>query len=424
MKAKVASLLVVILLTTTQCMAQKRITVEAQSNDISYNLDLKAVASIFGESRDLEEFEMRLNDYDSQISNLDLNNDGEVDYLRVIESSESNVHVVVIQAVLDRNVFQDVATIVVEKNRYNRTYVQIIGDPYLYGNNYVIEPSFYRTPSIFSYLWSSRYHYWNSPYYWGYYPSYYRYRNPYEVNLYLSHINSHINHRHDYRYSTYRQNVYSERLQKSISRNDYSKRYPDRTFSSRNENVRNKKEIETRRDINTRPSGSRSESGRRTEQGIERSNGSRTERNSSGTRNTSPTWNGGGTIQRNTTPSRGSGNSEIKRESNKRSIESGRKVNESVQRPSENRIERNTNTNTRPTNNRTYETRPSTNRTESTNPTIKRESNTNRVAPTVNTPRRSVESKPAERKAPESRPTTETKSEKRSRSTDSNSGRR
>ena len=80
MKPIVAVLLVGVLFTTTQCVAQsgiayspqRTVTVQAQSNDISYNLDLQAVASIFGESRDLEEFEMRLNDYDAQISNLDL----------------------------------------------------------------------------------------------------------------------------------------------------------------------------------------------------------------------------------------------------------------------------------------------------------------------------------------------------------------
>jgi len=57
-------------------------TVEALSKDISDNLNLEAVASIFGESKDLEDFERRLNDPDLQICNLDLNENGRVDYLR------------------------------------------------------------------------------------------------------------------------------------------------------------------------------------------------------------------------------------------------------------------------------------------------------------------------------------------------------
>ena len=63
---------------------QDKTTVTANSSDISDNLDLRAVATIFGDASDLEDFERRLNDPKSQISNLDLNNDNYVDYLRVI----------------------------------------------------------------------------------------------------------------------------------------------------------------------------------------------------------------------------------------------------------------------------------------------------------------------------------------------------
>lgn len=251
MKTKLTSILVVFIISTISCTAQKTITVEAVNNDISNNLDLQAVASTFGESKDLEDFEKRLNDYDSQISNLDLNNDGEVDYLRVIENMENNVHVVVIQAVLDRNVFQDVATIVVEKRNNRRTMVQVIGDPYLYGDNYVIEPVYVYTPSIFSFFWGYNYHSWNSPYYYGYYPRYYHNRHPFEMNFYLSHINSHINHDHRYFYANHYNNEYAERLHRSMSRNDYGTRYPDRNFSKRNVSISNKREFDNSRTNNT-----------------------------------------------------------------------------------------------------------------------------------------------------------------------------
>lgn len=244
MKTKVASLLVVLVLTATQSMAQKRITVQAQNDDISNNLDLKAVSTAFGESRNLEEFEQKLNDYDSGISNLDLNNDGQVDYLRVIESNEKNVHVVVIQAVLDKDVYQDVASIVVDRDRDNVTTVQVIGDPYIYGDNYIIEPAYVYTPSIFSFFWGPSYFSWRSPYYWGYYPTYYRYRRPFEVNVYLSNVYMHVNHNQRYYYTSYRRNDRYDNIYRSIRRNDYAVRYPDRTFSSRNTNVRNKREFE------------------------------------------------------------------------------------------------------------------------------------------------------------------------------------
>ena len=65
--------------------AQQTVTVEATTDDISDNLDLKAVGIIFGKAKNLEEFEQMINDWRNPISNLDLNYDGEVDYLRVLE---------------------------------------------------------------------------------------------------------------------------------------------------------------------------------------------------------------------------------------------------------------------------------------------------------------------------------------------------
>ncbi len=393
MKTKVASLLVVLMLAATQLSAQKRITVEAQSYDISDNLDLKAVASIFGDSRNLEEFEMKLNDYDSQISNLDLNNDGEVDYLRVIETSENNVHVVVIQAVLDRDVFQDVATIVVEKNRYNRTVVQVIGDPYMYGENYIIEPVYYHTPSIFSFFWSLNYHRWYSPYYWGYYPRYYRQRRPFEVNIYLSNIHVHINTRYDYRYSTHRRNDYSIKLHNSIGRNDYYRVHPDNSFKKRNEHVYNKNDFERTRNT---------ESIRRSENNYDRNKGSRYERDS---KNSSPTWNGGGTIQRN--PSNRDHNNNVKVEPN-RSKENNTPTrnNDSWKSPSNNR-------DYKPAGSRSIERKESAPAVSRPAPTVKRES----PAPSSKV----KESKPAERRSADNK---ENKSERGGRSSNNNSNRR
>jgi cystathionine beta-lyase family protein involved in aluminum resistance len=68
-----------------------------------------------------------LNDPELQISNLDLNNDNEVDYLRVIETVENRTHVIIIQSILDNDVYQDVATIDVEKTETIK-YVQVVGD--------------------------------------------------------------------------------------------------------------------------------------------------------------------------------------------------------------------------------------------------------------------------------------------------------
>ena len=306
MKTKVASLLVVLVLITTQCMAQQKITVEAQNNDISNNLDLKAVATVFGEAKNLEEFEQKINDYESGISNLDLNNDGQVDYLRVIEKNENNIHVVVIQAVLDKNVYQDVASIVVERDQASNTTVQVIGDPYIYGSNYIIEPAYIYTPSIFSFFWGPAYFSWSSPYYWGYYPHYYRHRSPFEVNIYLSNVYGRINHNQRYYYTTSRRDIRAERIYSSVRRNDYAVRYPDRTFSSRNQNVRSKRELEfsrsgVMRNSPTRSSYQGSSNESRNARSFE-SNGSRnSQSNVSNQRSSSPRTSGTSTPERTST---------------------------------------------------------------------------------------------------------------------------
>src|SRR5690554_7845081 len=73
-------------------------TVLAQNYDISDNHDLQAVASIVGESKDLEDFERRLNVSSILISNLELNGDSDVDYLRVVEIADVDVRLMVIHA--------------------------------------------------------------------------------------------------------------------------------------------------------------------------------------------------------------------------------------------------------------------------------------------------------------------------------------
>lgn len=246
MTFSIMSIIAALMFGTSSCTAQRTVvSVQANYNDISNNLDLQAVASLFGETSNLEEFERRLNDYDNGISNLDLNNDGQIDYLRVVESMENNMHVIVLQAVLDRNVFQDVATINVERRDNYRTAVYIVGDPYIYGVNYVIEPRYIYTPPIFSAFWSYNYRCWYSPYSYGYYPRYYRYRRPLEINLYYSNIRRHVNRDHRYYYSPdYRRNDRCENIRRSISRSDYATRYPERTFTSRNTNISNRRDFD------------------------------------------------------------------------------------------------------------------------------------------------------------------------------------
>ena len=226
------------------------VTVEAFDDEISYNLDLRAVASVFADSRNLEDFERMLNEYDRGISNLDLNHDGYVDYLRVVEVYENGTHLILLQAALDYDVFQDVASIIVESRGEDNISVQIVGDPYIYGTAYIIDPIYYRTPVIYSSFRSPGYMIWSSPYYWGYYPAYYHYRNPIYTNTYMNSV--YINANNNYRYDKAVRNQRTvSSMQKNVSRNDYARTNPGQSFSSRNTNVKNAREIQSSNNRNT-----------------------------------------------------------------------------------------------------------------------------------------------------------------------------
>ena len=238
-------------------LAQDKTTVRANSSDISDNLDLRAVATIFGDASDLEDFERRLNDPKAQISNLDLNNDNYVDYLRVIESVEGNAHIIVVQAVLDKDIYQDVASIEVEKDRNNNVQVQVVGDVYMYGDNYIYEPVYVHRPIIYTSFWVSSYRPYCSSWYWNYYPSYYTYWNPFPIFRYRNHIAVHINFGHSYHYVNTRRCSYAYNAYYGRRSNGYERRYPNRSFSHRNSGYSNRREMDQNRSIRTRVPGSR-----------------------------------------------------------------------------------------------------------------------------------------------------------------------
>jgi hypothetical protein len=254
MKTRLINTMLFVFLSIGSLFAQNVTTVRANSNDISDNLDLQAVASIFGDSRDLEDFERRLNDPDMMISNLDLNNDGRVDYLRVVELAEQNTHVIVLQSVLGPDMFQDVATIEVERDRQNNVTVQVVGDPYIYGPSYIYQPVYVTRPVVFGLFWGSNYRPYYSPWYWDYYPTYYNYWAPCAPYRYHNHVNVYINYRNTYTYVNVRHSNRAMTLYNPRRSNAYERENPNRSFAVRNNNVRNHYELQQNRG-NVTPGG-------------------------------------------------------------------------------------------------------------------------------------------------------------------------
>jgi len=243
---KILSFLFIALLSISM-FAQDKTTVRANSSDISDNLDLRAIASIFGDVSNLEDFENKINDPKAQISNLDLNNDNYVDYLRVIESVEGNAHLIIIQSVLEKDTYQDIATIEVEKDRNNNVQVQVVGNAYMYGENYIYEPVYIHRPVIYTSFWAQNYSPYYSNWHWNYYPNYYYAWNPFPTFRYRNHIGVHIDSGHSYHYVSNRSCHTAYGMYYGRRSYAYETRHPNRSFSNRNHGYTNRYELNTNR---------------------------------------------------------------------------------------------------------------------------------------------------------------------------------
>ena len=233
-----------LMLMSTALWAEETVTVSAKSTDISEGLDLKVVAKLFAEAKNLEEFETMLNNPDSAFCNLDLNGDGQVDYLRVVETGEGNKRLIVLQAVLAKDIFQDVASIYVEKDEKNEVSVQVVGDEYVYGTNYVIEPVYVYRPIIYDWFWSDAWYAWHSPWYWGYWPGWWYAHSCWAHDWYWHRCYTYHHHHYccSFRHAREVRHGYHD-MHRNVTRREYATAHPDRSFARRNSGLTNAREI-------------------------------------------------------------------------------------------------------------------------------------------------------------------------------------
>ena len=161
------------------------------------HLSLSAVLEVFKSSSSLEDFERTLNEEKSQVNNLDLNEDGQVDYIRVVAHQSDDSHAIVLQVPINETESQDIAVIEIEKTGKEEALLQILGEELLYGPDHIVEP-FEETTSggnggpsalegdlvrivVNVWFWPSvrfvyrpGYRVWVSPWRWAYYPGWYR----------------------------------------------------------------------------------------------------------------------------------------------------------------------------------------------------------------------------------------------------------
>lgn len=163
------------------------------------NFSLQGALELFKKSASPEEFERMLNSPQAEVNNLDLNGDGDIDYIRVIDRNEGNVHAFILQAVISERESQDVAVIELEKLANGKAVLQITGDADIYGIETIIEPTqevrinagtstaqtivnVWTWPSV-QYVYGPYYSGWNSPWSWHHRPYWW---NPWRPTTYIA----------------------------------------------------------------------------------------------------------------------------------------------------------------------------------------------------------------------------------------------
>jgi hypothetical protein len=96
---------------------------------------------MFKQASSPEEFEKMLNSPDKNVNNLDLNGDGEVDYIKVIDKANKDVHAFILQVAVSETENQDIAVIELEKTGDTTAVLQIVGDEDIFGEQVIVEAS-------------------------------------------------------------------------------------------------------------------------------------------------------------------------------------------------------------------------------------------------------------------------------------------
>jgi hypothetical protein len=104
------------------------------------NFSLQGALDLFKKAGSPEEFEKLLNSEDSKVNNLDLNEDGNTDYIKVVGKRENDVQIFVLQALVSETESQDIAVIELEKTGSDNAVIDIVGDEDIFGEETIVEP--------------------------------------------------------------------------------------------------------------------------------------------------------------------------------------------------------------------------------------------------------------------------------------------
>lgn len=262
------------------------------------NLDLYAVLDLFQKSKTIEDFEKSLNDEKKKINNLDLNDDKKIDFIKVETKKDGDDFTFILRDPISKTETQDVAVIMVSKDKNKKISLQIVGDKDLYGKDYIVEPSpkgsggvtanpgytgadpvtvnvpastttvVVEQAPIVQYVYSPAYVPYYPPYYYGYYPPWFGFATVMAVGIYRSNhwgyhgggygyhnTNVYVNHNSFNNYNNNSRNTSNRVSHNNINSNNRNNiNNGNRNNNNRNNNNSNRNSASTR-DAN-RPSAS------------------------------------------------------------------------------------------------------------------------------------------------------------------------
>ncbi|MGA9407725.1 MAG: hypothetical protein WBW71_11390 [Bacteroidota bacterium] len=161
-------------------------TVTTTSTPAAAGLDLQAVTEIVKHSKNAADIEQQLNAPGS-VNNLDINGDGNVDYIHVTEYGKGNMRGFSLTVMDSTGAEQEIATIEIERE-YNSADVIVVGEPAYYGPGVCYTGVWVPADvALWVYLWHPHRFYY-SPYAYGYYPAYYHPYHPVPYAAYNSHV--------------------------------------------------------------------------------------------------------------------------------------------------------------------------------------------------------------------------------------------
>ncbi|MFI5136530.1 MAG: hypothetical protein ACHQIM_01800 [Sphingobacteriales bacterium] len=146
---------------------QNNVTIE---NNTTAGFDVNKLAQLVKTSTDPQTLEKAINDPNNHINNLDLDKDGNIDYLKVEESDKNKLKVV---DDVSSSESVTVASINVAPTDNNTADLSIQGNPDYAGYNNYYHSSFTFTDFLLMSYLMRPHSYYMPMYHYGYYPSYY-----------------------------------------------------------------------------------------------------------------------------------------------------------------------------------------------------------------------------------------------------------